>query len=139
MVEKTIDDKEEDESGGLMWLGIGLGILVGGILVAMFIKSRSNTTTPATLTQNAQFPNTPPIIIYPTFNLSIPMPGNEQYNAMDTIYPAEVTGTNTMQPEQSAASFGIYKNKEEWEIERGEDGLIKNISVHRDVKLDATE
>jgi hypothetical protein len=62
--EKSTESKEEKSDN--MWLGIGIGLIVGGILVAIYIKSRPPpTTTPASFVQSPAFPNIPQVYELP--------------------------------------------------------------------------
>lgn len=108
-----------ENSGGWFGAGFGLGLLVGGVLTYILIKSKA--TQPVLQTAN---PTLPPINLYPTFSFNEPL-------RVSQIAPTPVPDVHAAEP------VTTFKNNEKWLIDRNEKGVIKSLQIIRDAKVNA--
>ena len=127
-----MSDNNGSGLGAGVAIGLGIGIMIGGFFAFLILRSQKTVTEAQALQQ--AIPHVP---VYPPSAYYQPPPliirEVQQQPQIQSIAPVlqPAVQMQTMEPAPAATS---YKNNEDWEITRGEDGRIKKMKVIRDAR-----
>ena len=137
---------EKSDSTNLIILGVG--IVMGGVIMYLILKSQQTMQHTSTGLYTLQQPAAPPPIlqsdtelmkwyadniIKPSIETTAKYAVKEALNTFNIHTPALVQ-PQIMKSVPSQSVEGTYKNNESWEFKRGRDGRLEAINVIRNAK-----